>query len=103
VKACIGLIETTLVGQSSAQGTTHSQSQTKTTQGRINRDDQKQGKENADAPGDEEGCSIHKRRGIERLHVGRREKRYALHTIETAMLGFIMVDTPADSLRFARS
>src|SRR6202040_1960085 len=94
VKACLGLIETILVSQSSAQGTTHSQSQTETTQGRINRDDQKQGKEKAYAPGDEECCGIHKRRGIERLHVGWRKKRYALHTIEDSHWTFAGFDQP---------
>jgi hypothetical protein len=40
MKACPGLIETILVSQNSSQGTAHSQSQTKTTQGGINGDDQ---------------------------------------------------------------
>src|SRR6202051_4423559 len=94
MKACLGLIETILVSQSSAQGTTHSQSQTKTTQGRINRDDQKQGKENAYAPCDEECRGIHKRLGIERLHVGWRKKRYALHTKEDSHWTFAGFDQP---------
>src|ERR1700730_19107126 len=81
MKACPGLIETVLVNQGFVQGTTYSQSQTKTAQGGINGDDQKQGKENAYAPGDEECGGIHKRRGIERLHIGGRKKRYTLHTV----------------------
>src|ERR1700682_6715221 len=81
---------------------THSQSQTKTTQGRINRDDQKQGKENANAPRDEERYSIHKRRGIERLHIGRRKQRYALHTIENSHWTFAGFDQPTGDCHYRR-
>src|ERR1700692_5069733 len=94
MKACPRLIENILVSQRAAQGTDHSQSQTKTTQGGINGDDQKQEKENAYAPGDEECCGIHKRRGIERLYVGWRKKRYALHTIENYHWTFAGFDQP---------
>src|SRR6202158_4892673 len=102
MKACPGLIETILVSQGSSQGTTHSQSQTKTTQGRVNRDDQKQGKENAYAPSDEEGGSIHKRRGIERLHIGRRQERYALHSIENSHWTFAGFDQPTGDCHYRR-
>jgi hypothetical protein len=94
MKARSGLIETVLVNQSLAQGTTYSQSQTKTAQGGINGDDQKQRKEDAYAPGDEEGCGIHKRRRIERLHVGWRKKLYALHTIKSPHWTFAGFDQP---------
>src|ERR1700738_1336809 len=102
MEACPGLVETILISQGSAQGTTHSQSQTKTTQGGINGGDQKQGKENAYAPSDEECYGIHKCRGIERLHIGRRKQRYALHTIEKSHRTFAGFDQPTGHYHYRR-